>query len=240
MLDYNQLTSFNSTGLSSLEILSLNNNQLTSFSGTSLKNINELNLYSNQLTSFSAAGMESVNILGLDDNRISSINANIFQTNIPLNNSMASFGSNCLDRSSLPQNIANWLDDASADDWTLRNGSCPPLPSTMRFFGTDGNWNNQANWYYDEALTQGISPKLRPDAADNVIVLSNLLFNTGEGARPATVKTLQVLGDANVAIPIRNGGGYTYTTNLVGDNNDITWTSSDPAVTIAYATPVTS
>lgn len=108
----------------------------------------------------------------------------------------------------------------------------------MWFFGTDGNWNNQSNWYYDAGLETGISPKLRPDAADNVIVLSNVIFNTGNGARPATVKTLQVLGDANIAIPIRNGGGYTYTTSLAGDNNDITWTSSDPAVTITYATPV--
>lgn len=104
-----------------MSILYVDNNNLTSFNGVGLSSIEELSLYSNQLTSFSAAGISSVLWLGLDDNRITSLNANILQTSLPHNNSAAALSLNCLDMESLPANIVDWLDEVSADDWTLRN-----------------------------------------------------------------------------------------------------------------------
>lgn len=101
------------------------------------------------------------------------------------------------------------------------------------------NWYQPDNWSGD-VTCQSSAPKLRPDPSDNVIVLANVAKNEVSPSTPApgaTVKTLQVLQDSVISIPIRNGGGYTYTTSLAGDNNDITWTSSDPAVTITYAAP---
>lgn len=87
----------------------------------------------------------------------------------------------------------------------------------MWFFGTDGNWNNTTNWYSNGGLTTGISPKLRPDASNNVIIISNVSQNTTYNLNApvqAIIKTLQVTGNATISIPIINGGGYTITTNL--------------------------
>lgn len=109
----------------------------------------------------------------------------------------------------------------------------------MYFFGIDGNWNNTSNWYDENE--NPITLKLRPDAANNVIILSNVSQNAvynGNIAVPASIKTLQVLGAAIISIPITNNGSASaLTTTLTGSNNDIIWTPTDPDVTITYATP---
>ncbi len=104
--------------------------------------------------------------------------------------------------------MVNWLDTVTAGDWTVRNPSCPASPSTMYFCGnyiTDPtNWYQPDNWSGD-LLCQSSAPKLRPDSNDNVIILANVAKNEVSPTTPApraTVKTLQVLEDSIVSIPI--------------------------------------
>ena len=87
-LTNNQLTSFSSTGLSSLIILFLTNNQLTSFSGTGLSSLLSLSLENNQLTSFSGTGLSTLTTLYLGSNQLTSFSGtglsslmNLFLTN---------------------------------------------------------------------------------------------------------------------------------------------------------------
>ena len=73
-----------------------------------------------------------------------------------------------------------------------------------------------------------------------MIIISNVSQNTTYNLNTpvqAIIKTLQVTGNATISIPIINGGGYTVTTALAGNNNDIMWIASDPAVTITYVQP---
>ena len=73
-LDYNQITTFNGTGLSSLTYLSLIDNQLTSFDCTGLTSLVDLRLNQNQLTSFNGAGLSSLTHLDLNQNQLTSFN----------------------------------------------------------------------------------------------------------------------------------------------------------------------
>jgi Leucine-rich repeat (LRR) protein len=221
-------------------------NVLTSFSGAGFTTaLKTLDLTNNQLSALSGTGLNGLTVLKISNNKLASLAPNITGlTSIPANT--AELGNNCLVAGSLSSSLITWLDAKSVASplWSVQNSTyCPAAstPQTMWFFGTDGNWNNTSNWYSNVGLTTGISPKIRPDASNNVIILSNVSQNSTYNLNPpvqAIVKTLQVTGNTIISIPIRNGGGYTYTTNLPGDYNDITWTSSDPAVTITYATPV--
>ncbi len=145
----------------------------------------------NQLTSFSATGLSSLAYLELSNNRISSLNQNILNLiDIPNDNSSVGFSYNCLDSSSLPINIVDWLDVVTFDDWNLRNPACPPLPGTLYFWNASGSgdWNVAGNWYTDSGH-QNPAGKI-PDASTNAIIYSSISSNSGT---PAKVKTLQVV-----------------------------------------------
>lgn len=183
----------------------------------------------------SGAGLSNLTTLILDDNLVSSLSDEILDISL----SQGQFHTNCLVRSSLSPALVAWLDTYASDDWEVRSASCAAAPSTMYFFGTfpdSTDWDQQANWYTDALHTTPSTLKSRPDAADNVIILTDVFENTGIAA---TVKTLEVRDDAVISIPITNNASLSsLTTALAGDNNDITWTALDPAVTITYAEPV--
>ena len=71
-LAYNQLTSFDGTGLRALTDLGLDGNQLTSFDGTGLGALIFLSLALNQLTSFDGTGLGALTFLGLNGNQLPS------------------------------------------------------------------------------------------------------------------------------------------------------------------------
>jgi hypothetical protein len=71
-LSYNQLTTFDSTGLSGLTSLELQNNLLTTFDGTGLTSLTWLRLDDNQLTTFDGTGLTSLIELYLGGNQLTS------------------------------------------------------------------------------------------------------------------------------------------------------------------------
>lgn len=75
----NQITHFNSIGLSGLTGVNLGGNQLTSFNGTGFSSLTDLQLYNNQLTSFNGTGLPS-NVIRIDlsFNQLTSFNASPF------------------------------------------------------------------------------------------------------------------------------------------------------------------
>lgn len=87
------LTSFDSTGLSSLTSLTLQSNSLTSFNGTGLSSLSYFNLANNSLTSFDATSLSSLSFLDIDNNPltvISSLPSSLSSLNLN-NTSLTSF-----------------------------------------------------------------------------------------------------------------------------------------------------
>ena len=84
-LSDNQLTDFNGTGLSGLTSLYLTNNQLTEFDGTGLTSLTQLVLANNQLTDFNGTGLTSLTYLNLEGNQLASFNGTGLTSLITLN-----------------------------------------------------------------------------------------------------------------------------------------------------------
>lgn len=75
-LSNNQLTSFDATGLSSLNMLNLNQNQLTSIDVSDLTSLTKLYLSSNLLNSLDITGLKNLSQLYLDSNSMTPLSNN--------------------------------------------------------------------------------------------------------------------------------------------------------------------
>lgn len=134
----------------------------------------------NKLTTFNATGLTGIGGISISNNLITSFHPSLVNLNGLTTAEDSYFSNNCLDRSSLPENIETWLDNYALDNWETRALACPALPATMYFCGkslTDPeNWNEPTNWAGD-ATCSSSAAKQRPDATDNVIVMSNVTTN---------------------------------------------------------------
>lgn len=227
-LQTNRLTSFSGVGLRSIQYINMNDNLLPTFNGAGMGTLETIDLTMNKLTSFIPTGMTSLQNLYLDNNQLTSLPASIVNlSNLSWLNVSANLisslpaeittidyltdfytQSNCLTGDSLSTSVSSWLNENASDDWTDRNPACPALPNTMYFcgelvLGGTSNWDTSINWKSDVSCKTP-APKNRPDASDNVIILTDVSENSGA---PASVKTLEVRDDAIISRPITNGEG---------------------------------